>query len=85
MRSLFHRLQAGNKALMDTCSAALKRAFADIQQQLAPQVSLPKIIGIQRVGHAIDLLELVADFSPVFQPVRTVHLVLIEQIGQTLG
>ncbi|TLD46937.1 MAG: hypothetical protein FAZ92_00786 [Accumulibacter sp.] len=61
------------------------RAGGDIGQQCAPQRCLPTLPAGQRPAVAAAVGQDVAARCPGGQPVRAIHLILIEEVGQPLG
>ncbi|MNZ67392.1 hypothetical protein D3C78_856380 [compost metagenome] len=81
-------VQAGdgfNEPLVNTGTTLRHALFSHIQQQRTPQLGLPTVSRCQRLALASAITKLMTSCCPVFQPVRTVDLILVEQVRQALG
>ena len=82
---MFKAVDALDEALMYAGPAFGHACFTHIQQERAPQLGLPAVGWVERFGLASTIAQLVPACGPIFQPVGTVDLVLVEQVSQALG
>ncbi|MNM72654.1 hypothetical protein D3C81_843530 [compost metagenome] len=88
-RQLAGRRVAGGdgsqEGVVDVGAARIALESFDVGGHGAPQLRLPALVFLQHDGLATGRAQLVAPGRPVGQPVGTVDLVLVEQVGQAFG
>ncbi|MNP18141.1 hypothetical protein D3C76_1106010 [compost metagenome] len=84
-RRLLQAVDALDETLVYPGAALRHALLANILQQCSPQLGLPAVAWRQNFALAAGRVDDVLATGPVLEPIGTVDLVLVEQVGQALG